>query len=393
MRIVYHHRTRSTDAQRIHILEMIRALEGLGHEVRVVSLIHPETAMDNAQRDAGEAWWKTLVRKAPFAYEIVQLCYNLVGIPMLAAALLMRRAAFIYERYSLFNFTGVFVARLLRIPIVLEVNCPFALEQMRDREIRAYRFAAWTERIICNAADSAIVVSSPLRQIMEESGVRPDKLVVLPNGINLENFRRDLDTSELRRRLKLEGKTVIGFVGWFRNWHGLDKLLQAFHRANLGPRGGRLMLIGDGPEMGNLQTYVRANGLDEHVVFTGPLAHEQVPAHVSLIDIAVQPAANEYCCPMKILEYMGMGKPIVAPRQANIVELIQDGEQGYLFDPGDVAGMASALERMMTDRETTAVMGRRSLETIFERGLLWSRNAEKVVELIGGEPRARSASA
>jgi glycosyltransferase involved in cell wall biosynthesis len=214
----------------------------------------------------------------------------------------------------------------------------------------------------------------------------------MPNGINPASFRREVDSGEVRRRLGLEGKTAIGFVGWFRNWHGLDKLLEAFHRADLGRRGGRLMLIGDGPEMGNLRRYVRENRLDDYVVFTGPLAHDQVPAHLNLIDIAVQPAANEYCCPMKILEYMGMGKPIVAPRQANIEELIQDGEQGYLFDPGDVAGMASALERMMTDREATAAMGRRSLETIFERGLLWTRNAERVVELMTEEPQERRAS-
>lgn len=393
MRIVYHHRTRSTDAQRIHILEMVRAFESRGHEVEIVSLIHPETAKSDAKRDAQEAWWKTVLRRVPWGYEFVQLGYNLVGIPMLVAALLKRRAAFIYERYSLFNFTGIVAARLLRIPIVLEVNSPVALEQTRDREIRGYRFAAWTERVICNAADRIVVVSSPLRRIMEQSGVRPEKLVVIANGINLENFRRDLDVSGLRARLGLAGKTVIGFVGWFRNWHGLDLLLNAFHQAKLGEQNARLLLIGDGPEMPRLQQYVRENRLGDYVIFTGPLPHEEVPPYLNLIDIAVQPAANEYCCPMKVLEYMGMGKPIVAPRQENIEELIEEGEQGRFFRPGDARDMAAALQRMVSDPEGTAAMGRRSVETIYEGGFLWTSNAERIVQLMTAAPESLRARA
>src|SRR5579872_1430249 len=112
MKIVYHHRTRSTDAQRIHILEIVKAFQELGHEVEVVSLIHPETAKEDAARDAGEASWKKLVRRIPFGYEAVQMGYNLVGIPMLLFRLIARRPDFIYERYSLFNFTGVAAALL-----------------------------------------------------------------------------------------------------------------------------------------------------------------------------------------------------------------------------------------------------------------------------------------
>jgi glycosyltransferase involved in cell wall biosynthesis len=382
MRIAYHHRTRSTDAQRIHILEIARAFESLGHEVEIICLVHPETAQSDAKRDAQEAGWKTLARRIPWAYDAIQLVYNLVGIPMLIAGLLRRRADFIYERYSLFNFTGVVTARLFRIPIVLEVNSPYALEQKQDGDIRGGRLAQWFERAICNAATLVVVVSSPLKRILVQAGVRPEKLVVMPNGINPDRFHRDLDAAGLRTRLQLEGKTVIGFVGWFRKWHGLDLLLQAFHLADLGRQGVRLMLIGDGPEMPDLLQYVKIHGLDPYVIFTGPIPHPEVPPYLRLIDIAVQPAANEYCCPMKILEYLGMEKPIVAPRQENIEELIADGDQCYLFTRGDVGSLAEALSRMALDPAAARKMGRRALETIQERGLLWTNNAARVVDLV-----------
>src|SRR5208283_3281484 len=110
----------------------IEAFRGLGHEVEEVALVETETAVDDAARDAGDALWKKLVKRIPFAYDFLQLMYNFMGIPMLAAKLSGRRIDLIYERYSLFNFTGVVAARLYRIPIVLEVNSPFALEQKRD---------------------------------------------------------------------------------------------------------------------------------------------------------------------------------------------------------------------------------------------------------------------
>ena len=384
MRIVYHHRTRSTDAQRIHILEIIGAFQELGHQVEVVSLIHPETAREDARRDAGEAAWKRLVRRIPWGYEAVQIAYNLVGIPMLAGKLLSRRTDFIYERYSLFNCTGVVAARLFRIPIILEVNSPFALEQARDGDIRSRRFAEWTERIICNAATGVIVVSTPLKRILVEERIRPEIITVMPNGVNCERFSRNGGSAALRARLKLDRKTVIGFVGWFRNWHGLDLLLEAFHQAGLSRQGGSLLLIGDGPMMPALQEYVATHNLQDSVVFTGPLPHEQVPAYLDLVDIAVQPAANEYCCPMKVLEYMGMAKAIVAPRQENIEEIVRDGDQAVLFTRGDVHSMSSALSRLLADPEAARAMGRRALAAITAREYLWTANARKVIQLVNG---------
>src|SRR5271157_1281534 len=112
MRIVYHHRTRSTDAQRIHIQEIVRAFQELGHTVHVVSLVPLDAAEENAERDAGDPFWKKLVRKIPFAYEAAQLAYNAVGIPLVLTRVLRSKADFVYERYALFNFAGVVTAKL-----------------------------------------------------------------------------------------------------------------------------------------------------------------------------------------------------------------------------------------------------------------------------------------
>jgi glycosyltransferase involved in cell wall biosynthesis len=382
MKIVYHHRTRSTDAQRIHIQEIIRAFQELGHAVETVSLVPTDTEEHDAQRDAADAPWKGLVRRIPFAYEVVQLAYNLVGIPLLLRRMLRGNPDFIYERYSLFNFAGAIAARLWRVPLILEVNSPFALEQSRDKDIRLVRLAAWTERVICNSAAHVVVVSTPLQRIMAQSGVRAARLVVMPNGVDLHKFKTQPGSPELRHSLGLDGRVVIGFVGWFRKWHGLELLLEGFHRSGLAGQGAKVLLIGDGQAMADLRAYVEEHGLREHVVFTGPLPHAQVPPYLDLIDIAVQPAANEYCCPMKILEYMALGKPVVAPRQENIQDLLREGEEARFFTPGDATSMGEALAWMVNNREEAARMGRKGQEAIDRRGYLWTANARKVVELV-----------
>jgi glycosyltransferase involved in cell wall biosynthesis len=393
MKIIYHHRTRSTDAQRIHIQEIVRAFEELGHNIEVASLVPLNAEQHNAERDAGDALWKKLVRKIPFAYEIAQLGYNLIGIPMLLSRMLRGKTNFLYERYALFNFAGVITAKLCRIPLILEVNSPFALEQARDREIRAIGLARWTESRICNMATRVVVVSTPLARLMEAAGVAAEKIDVMANGVSLADFQPQPASLELRRKLGIDGSVVIGFVGWFRKWHGLEMLVDAFHRSRLAGKGVKVLLIGDGPAMADLRKFVEAHGLRDAVVFTGPVPHAEVPRNLNLIDIAVQPAANEYCCPMKILEYMALGKPMVAPRQDNIAELVIDQQEALLFEPGSPDSLADVLKRLGGDAQLRTTMGKSARAAIFKRGYLWVNNAQRVIEAVQRRGAARPVSA
>jgi len=388
MRILYHHRTRATDAQRVHILEIVNAFEALGHQVEMAELASTQSGGQDAARDAEVPAWQRLVRRVPLAYELAQIGYNLVGLALVLKRLLWGKFDFIYERYSLFNFAGVLAARLSRKPIVVEVNSPLALELGREKAIRAVGLANWTERVICNLATKVIVVSGPLRRIMLENGVNESKLVLMPNGVNLEHLGAAHQDGGLRRSLGLEGRVAVGFVGWFKKWHGLEFLLEAFGGSRLGDLGAALLLIGDGPAMPDLKRYVETNGLGNSVVFTGAVPHERIPPYLGLIDIAVQPAANEYCCPMKIIEYMGLGKPIVAPRQENIAELLGDGSEALLFEPGDERSLAGALRALITDREERRRLGEGALAAVHERGLLWTANARRIVDLAAASRRS-----
>ena len=382
MRIIYHHRTRATDAQRVHIREIIQAFRRLGHEVEVIALADAEKPQQDASAEATESVWKKIALRVPLAYELMQLAYNAVATPWLVWRIWRGRVDFIYERYSVLNFAGVLAAKLTRCPIVLEVNSPFAIEQVEEKEIRAARFSAWMERHICNAATKAIVVSGPLRDIMIRSGVEAQRLVVMHNGVNVEHLNSGPSHEELRTSLGLQGKTVIGFTGWFRKWHGLEFLVEAFAKARLAERNAALLLVGDGPAMADVKERVETHGLNDAVVLAGPVAHENIAPYLRAFDIAVQPAANAYCCPMKILEYMGLGKAIVAPRQDNITELLGEGHEGELFTPGDVHALGEALRKLVENPAERSRLGTQALRSVYQRGLLWTNNAEASVRLV-----------
>jgi len=383
MRILYHHRTRATDAQRIHILEIVRALRGLGHTVEIASLVDTEAPERAPDADVEESPLKAFARRIPFFAEALQLGYNVFAIPWLVWRVIRLRPGFIYERHSLFNFAGGVVSILTGLPLILEVNSPFALEQGRDGEIRATALAHWCERLQFRMASHIIVVSGPLARILEADGVPPAKLVRMPNGVDLKAFDTAHDAAAIRTGLGLGNRIVIGFVGWFRPWHGLEMLIDAFAHARLGERRAALLLIGDGPAMPALRAQVNRLGLDADVVFSGAVPHERIPQLLSTVDIAAQPAANEYCCPMKVIEYMGMAKPIVAPAQPNIAELVADDREALLFRPGDMTSLADAMSRLVDDSILRQRLGAAGRHAIDARGHSWAANAARVVTLGG----------
>lgn len=382
MKILYHHRTRAADAQGVHIAEMVAAFRGLGHQVELAALVTSKQSRPAAPDSVSKPLWQRIVQRIPFFYEFLQFGYNIVGLWMLARHIRRFRPDFIYERYSLFNFSGVAAAHLFRIPLVLEVNSPLADESREEGLLRLHHLGAWSERVICNSSTCVIAVTGVLRDILVRGGVSPSKVHVLPNGVSPEQFTPLQPDPGLRRSLGLEQRRVIGFVGWFRPWHGLEMLIEAFHASGLHDEGVSLLLVGDGPAMPALRESVERYQLGASVVFSGAVRHPQIPGHVALFDCAVQPAANPYCCPMKIIEYLALGKPVIAPAQPNILELIDDRVEGLLFRPADAASLAAALRELFCSNELLGRLGEGARSAIQRRGYLWSSNASRVVRLV-----------
>lgn len=364
-------------------MEITRALRAQGHDVQFAGLVDVEAAPGVADDRPLSALRRFLgaIKRNRYVYDIAQIGYNFYAVPKIMRLARRMKADAIYERHALFNVAGVVAARLLKLPIIVEVNSPLSMEQQRENAIAFVGAGEAMERWGLSRANKVLTVTTPLKDIMVGIGVKGDKIMVMPNGIDPAHFGTAARDPALEAKLCLTGKTVVGFVGWFREWHGIDRLIDAFKAASVGNDQLALLLIGDGPARAGLEAQIAKLGLEGRVIITGAASHDQVPKYLALVDIAMQPAANEYCCPMKVIEYMGMGKAIIAPDQPNLSELIEDGGNGLLFVPGDTQDMGRAIRNLAENGAERQRLGTNAQATIDARGLLWSANAARVAEM------------
>jgi glycosyltransferase involved in cell wall biosynthesis len=311
------------------------------------------------------------------------LTYNIVGYSRLRNQIRKVRPDLIYERYSLNTFCGIWASRRYGIPLILEVNAPLYYEQKQLGELSFESLARFSERWICSNSTRTAVVSEVMRRYLVREGVPLDHLFVLYNGINPLVFNTSVSGRSVRQKYGLDGKLVIGFVGWFRRWHGLELLLEIASEKWLADEGVKILLVGEGPAYADLRAYAIAHELQNTVEFAGAVDREEIPSYIAAMDIAVQPAATDYACPMKLLEYMAMGKCIVAPAQPNIEELFEDGENAFLFDAGNKESFKVSIMRAVTQPTARESAGRKAHQTIAERGLFWEQNVKRVLMAAG----------
>jgi glycosyltransferase involved in cell wall biosynthesis len=360
---------------------MVKAFRELGHEVEISALVETDAKLAIESR---KSWFSIgATRLTPkWLYECLSLGYNLYGYRRLLQKAKNFKPELIYERYSLNTFCGIWASRKLGVPIILEVNAPLYLEQKALGELVFDRIAAFSERWICSNSTRTITVTGEMKRILEKEDIPGDHIVVMHNGANPDEFHPDVSGLAVRERYRMDGAIVVGFVGWFRKWHALDKLVASMHNGGMFAGQCKLLLVGDGPAYEDVNDYVQKHNLQDSVIFTGPVASKRIPEHIAAMDIAVQPSATEYACPMKIIEYMAMGKCIVAPNQPNIGELLEDGINALLFEAGDMEGLLNALRTVIEDNPKRHTLARNALQTVRERELVWSANARKVLELI-----------
>ena len=369
MRILYSHRIQSRDGQSVHVEELIAALRAEGAEVLVVG-----PGFYEQSGFGGESRLVALARRLlPAALaELAELAYNLPAYRRLRRAARGFRPDVIYERYNLFYLAGAALARNEGIPFFLEVNAPLAEERARFGGLRLGGLARWAERHVWRAAERVFAVTGVLGEMIAQSGVASERLVITPNGIDLAAFAEPRDGAIGRETL------VLGFTGFVREWHGLDAVITALAAPGTDPRL-RLVIAGDGPARPRLERQAAALGVAARVRFTGLVGRAEIPALVADFDIALQPRVVAYVSPLKIFEYMAAGRAIVAPDQPNIREILDHERSALLFDPNREGAMWAAIMRLAGDPDLRARLGAEARADIIRRDYTWAGNARRVL--------------
>lgn len=386
MKILYHHRTASRDGQSTHITEMILAMRSIGHQV-----IESAPAVGEYRAGGGSPGWvgrlKAWLPKS--LYELAEIAYSLVALRRLIAAIRRERPACIYERYNLYLFAGIWARRMFGLPLVLEVNAPMALERRQYGGLMWPRLADWAEKYVWMRADLILPVTQVLADYMIGIGIDAKRIRVIPNAINEDHYVNLPSTAQAKSELGLDGRLVIGFTGFVREWDRLERILE-WMATRLDRYPLHLLVIGDGPARGSIENVAASLGITDHLTFTGAVQRERVPALSMAFDIALQTALVPYASPLCLFEYLALGKAIVAPDQPNHHEILADGRDAILYGPDDELGIEKALDAVCIDMDLRQRLAGAAAQVIVQKKLTWRSHAARIVGEMSGLMAARA---
>jgi glycosyltransferase involved in cell wall biosynthesis len=374
VKILYHHRTASKDGQYVHIEELTQALQRLGHEVIIVG----PPSVDKGVFGSESGTIALLKRFIPaLVYEMLELGYSLIAYRRLAKAVRQHRPDCIYERYNLYMLAGIWIKRKHKLPLLLEVNAPLFDERSRYGGLALKSLAGWSETYAWRNADGVLAVTQVLARRLREAGVADHRINVIPNGIDPNKFGTIPNPVEAKRRLGLQGRLILGFTGFAREWHGLERVVDVVASDAAGNR--HLLIVGDGPARNAIEVRAVALGVASRVTITGVIDRYRVADYVAAFDVALQPDVVPYASPLKLFEYLALGRPVVAPDQENIREVLAHEHNALLFDPVDATAFGKALERLCADSVLRRRIAENARLTIQEHDYTWDNNARKVV--------------
>lgn len=282
------------------------------------------------------------------------------------------------------GLAAVLAARKLGVKSVYEIRGLWHLSRVsREPEFRnsyEYAYQQMMEENVARQADAVVVLSEVLKERVVSWGVSSDKITVVPNAVDLKEFYPREANSDLQEQFGLAGKFVIGFLGSLNGYEGVDVLIEAVK--GLVTQGYEivLMVVGGGLALKDLQALGVSGSGKENIVFTGRVPFSQMLDYYSVCDLCVFPRRNDEVCryvpPLKVLEPMAMGKPVIVSNLSPLVEMVEDEKTGLVFRCGDVEGLMSQILRVYRDEELRRGLGREARSWV-ERYRSWDEVSQR----------------
>ncbi len=293
------------------------------------------------------------------------------------------RADVVLERYSLASGAGLQAARTLKLAFVLEVNAPLVDEAARYRGLTGVHSWRARERELLRSSDRVIAVSRGVRDHVLASGLPSERAIVVPNGVDTALFAAGRGNA-VRRQHGLRGVPVVGFAGSLKPWHGVGTLVRV--AAGL-PENAHLLVVGEGPQREEVQVLAAALGIGSRLRMVGAVPYPSMPDYLAAMDVAVapyEPQSGFYFSPLKVVEYMAAGLPVVASNQGDLQEII--GEAGILVPPGDEPALRDALLQLLNDEVLRTDLGMRGRRRA--GAMTWDAAAARIEAALAVRPVA-----
>jgi PEP-CTERM/exosortase A-associated glycosyltransferase len=290
---------------------------------------------------------------------------------------------------SLTGIAAIGAARRFGLPVVYEMRASWedgAVDHgtARPSGLR-YRISRGLESWVLRHADAVTTICEGLRSDILSRGIPEGKVTVVPNAVDPLRFRADTRPNpELARRLGIEGTLVVGFIGSFYRYEGLDLLIEALPLMLGRMAAVRLLLVGGGDEEEALKQQAAEACIADKVIFTGRVPHKDVQDYYNLVNVLVYPRhrtrLTEKVTPLKPLEAMAQGRAVVASDVGGHREIIRDGETGRLFKADNAADLADKVLEMLQDQSNAGLMRARARRFV-ETERTWAASVRRYVEV------------
>ncbi|GAB6098102.1 glycosyltransferase family 4 protein [Desulfatiferula olefinivorans] len=370
LKVLYTHRTRGSDVESVHIMGIVNALKEKGHEVDLLSV--PGASTQKKNKLISKFFDFISLHLNQVLFEFAEFLYNFILYINLVKKFKNQKYDFIYERYALNTFATVLFANKMKIPILLEVNDATGIKRTRNHKLEfiSKRFENW---IFCNV-DSVITISSKFVEIIEDRIGKNKKICFIPNAIDEKTF--DIE----KYPINYDKKVVVGFVGSFAQWHGVDMLLEVIPDILKTNKNIKFLIVGSGVTFQRFKLSIDSMGFSNEVELTGKVPHEMIPGYLAKMNVGVIPDSNEYGSPMKLFEYMAMNAVPVAPDLPPILDVIENEVNGLIFNRRDTNSLSKVLINICEHEELRKKITFNARVQVLNNHL-WKHNAEKIIDI------------
>lgn len=346
---------------RSHMLGVMRAFQALQWQVTpfiVGDRVPRSWVSEGSERAVTGGFLRTLIS------DLVRLNMGIINARR-AWGEFGQRVDWVYERRAALQSLG-WIFRRYGIPWILETNSPLFYESKAERKnVVLSKLEKWLEVKAYQECDILVCITEALKQIIvSEANIPPEKVIVLPNGVDTSVFNPECHPPK-----RIFDNFTIGFVGNLYAWQGLEDLLSAMHDLLQDGLNLSLVIVGDGQMRGELESKAQELGISNNVKFVGQVPWNEVPSYIAGFDVGYSghvklQIGKMYHSPLKIYEYMAMGKPVLASAFEDAQRVLQEGNTGFLFQAGDMQDLKSALVKAYHSQAILPKMGCQAREEI-----------------------------
>ncbi|MCA9743080.1 glycosyltransferase family 4 protein [candidate division KSB1 bacterium] len=363
--------------------EIIGGLNRHGHETSLIW----RTPQPNGHVTVSDKVRSSLKPKLQkYLHEPKKLVRNVPNLMQEWRILKNEKPDILFARLELYNVTAALLSKMLSVPLAIEADCPVSYEHKNFYGKAYQHIGNLSEKLelqTLHSADAVIAISTILKNYYVEQGIAAEKIHVIPNGADPEKFAPRPKPAELVKAYDLNGKTVIGWIGALVGWSGIEKMLSMARQILQSDRQAAFMMVGGGDNQALFQKELQAGEFADRVILPGSVPHEAVGDYLACMDIVLAPYPKLpfwYASSMKIFEYMAAGKALISSAVGQVNEVIQDGQNGLLYDPDNAEELTEKVKTLLKDEALRQRLGEQARSDLLAN-YTWSHHAKQIAEI------------